>query len=93
MTDSDNNPETASESALGEYRFQVDDGKPILSTDPILTGAQIKALAGIQPDYGLYLEARGNDSDTKITDGSSVDLRQPGVERFYTVPPATFGER
>jgi hypothetical protein len=72
------------------YHFSVD-GKPLESEAPILTGAQIKALAHVDPSFGLFLEGHGSDPNRQIADNESVDLRTPGLERFYTVPPATFG--
>lgn len=72
------------------FKFSVDN-RPLESTKPILTGGEIKALAGVDPSFGLVLERHGNEPDLPIQDGDSVDLREPGRERFYTVPPATFG--
>ncbi|WP_128971662.1 multiubiquitin domain-containing protein [Bradyrhizobium tropiciagri] len=52
-----------------------------------LSGAQIRALGGIESDYQLFLEQPGddlpipNDKSVKIEDG----------QRFYSLPPATFG--
>lgn len=74
-----------------EYRFQVDDGKPVSTNEPIVTGAKIKALAGVEPKYALFLEGKGKEPDTQIYDDTKVDLREPGLERFYSMPPATFG--
>ncbi len=72
------------------YHFSVD-GKQFSSEVPVLTGAQIKARAQVDPSFGLFLEGHGNNPDRQIADGESVDLRAPGVEKFYTAPPATFG--
>lgn len=72
------------------YKFSVDD-RPFESEEPVLTGAQIKARASVDPSFGLFLEGRGKDPDQQIGDGQSVDLRHPGRERFYTAPPANFG--
>jgi hypothetical protein len=74
------------------FKFMVD-GKPYDSPDQIVTGAQIKIIASIAPTFGLFLEGHGNTSDTNINDADQVDLSQPGREQFYTVPPATFGNR
>ncbi|MCK1656653.1 multiubiquitin domain-containing protein [Bradyrhizobium sp. 151] len=54
---------------------------------PHLSGAQLRALGGIESDYQLFLEQPGddlpisNDKSVKIDDG----------QRFYSLPPATFG--
>lgn len=74
----------------GPFKFGVD-GKPLQSEQPELTGAQIKALAQVDPSFGLFLEGRGNQADQQIADGQLVDLREPGREHFYTAPGATFG--
>ena len=75
----------------GPYKFSVD-GKPFESPEPVLTGAQIKARAQVDPSYALYIEVRGPGSNRLITDQTSVDLRdEPGRELFFTVPPANFG--
>ncbi len=75
---------------MAVFKFMVNE-KPLESEQPVLTGAQIKALAQIDPSFGLFIEGRGQQPDQQIADSQSVDLRQPGRERFYTAPPATFG--
>jgi hypothetical protein len=73
------------------FKFSVD-GRPYESETPVLTGAQIKARASVDPSFLLYLEAHGGAPDQQITDGTSVDLRDiKGREQFYSAPPATFG--
>lgn len=72
------------------FKFSVDN-RPLESDRPVLTGVEIKALAGVDPSFGLFLERHGKDPDLQINDGDQVDLREPGRERFYSVPPATFG--
>jgi len=57
-----------------------------------LTGAEIKALAGITPTYQLFLEEEGDTPDRAVSDGESVVLKEGERTRhFYAVPPATFG--
>lgn len=57
-----------------------------------ITGAQLRALAHIEPNVGIFLEEHGHDKpDRPITDTSSINLAEPGVEKFYTIPPATMG--
>lgn len=73
-----------------KFRFTVDD-KPFESDTPILTGAQIKARAGVDPSFGLFIEGHGQGSDQPVLDNQQVDLRDKGKERFYTVPAATYG--
>jgi len=73
------------------YKFSVDT-RPYESEAPVLSGAQIKAIASVDPSFLLYLEAHGGAPDQQIADSAMVDLRTtPGREQFYSSPPATFG--
>jgi hypothetical protein len=73
------------------YKFSVD-ARPFESDTPVLSGAQIKAIASVDPSFLLYLEAHGGAPDQQIADGATVDLRTThGREQFYSSPPATFG--
>jgi hypothetical protein len=74
----------------GPWKLSVDT-KPFSSDQPVLTGAQIKALAQADPTAGLFLESHGHEPNQQIADGQSVDLRSPGREHFFTAPGATFG--
>jgi hypothetical protein len=74
------------------YKFFVD-SKQYESTSRNITGAQLRVIAQIPPTYGIFQEEHGQDKpDLQITDSSSIDLGAPGNDKFYTVPPATFGE-
>ena len=73
-----------------KYKYSVD-GKQFEVDVPVLTGAQIKARAGIDASYGLFIEGQGQGSDVQVSDNQQVDLRDEGKEKFYTVPPATYG--
>ena len=73
-----------------KYKFSVD-GKQFESDAPVLTGAQIKARAGIDASFGLFLEGQGQGSDVQVNDSQQVDLRDKGKAKFYSVPPATYG--
>lgn len=76
----------------GPKRFKITvDGKHFESTEPRLTGLQIKALAGVDTNFGLFLEGRGQVADRPIGDGEILDLESHGKETFYTVPPANYG--
>jgi hypothetical protein len=72
------------------FKFMVDN-RPFETNEPVVTGAMIKARATIDPSFTLCLEGKGDAPDRQVGDADSVDLREPGRERFYTVAPATFG--
>jgi hypothetical protein len=71
-----------------QYQIQIDD-QHFAVTQSTLTGAQLKALAGKDPQYQLFLEQHGNDPDKLIGDSELVSMKN-GLH-FYTVPPASFG--
>jgi len=62
-------------------RFQVDKTS--------MTGAEIKGLAGIDAQYQLYLEERGDNPDKTIGDTEALALKND--MHFYAIPPTTFG--
>lgn len=65
------------------------DGQMHKVASPSLSGAQIKALAGKDLSYQLFLEQKGGAADQQIPDQQAV-LLENGMH-FYTMPPATFG--
>lgn len=74
-----------------EHHFFVD-AKRYETDKPSLTGAEIKAIAGITPTYQLFLEEEGDRPDRAISDGEAVELKGgEDTRHFYAVPPATFG--
>ncbi len=74
-----------------QFKFFVDDHQFEVH-DQSITGAQIRAIASVDSSYQLFLEEHGHDKpDRKIELTDVVDLGMPGVEKFYTVPAATFG--
>ncbi len=60
---------------------------PFETRDHQLTGAQIKALAGIPSDYELF-EVRGTNSDP-VADGQVVHIANHLA--FRAIPAGTFG--
>lgn len=72
-------------------KFNVD-GQRFESSRPVVTGLDIKTIAGVTADFVLYLEGRTG-ADRLIGNTDIIDLAQPGTESFYTSPPATFGSR
>ena len=76
-----------------EYVFYVDANR-FTTQSEFLTGAQIKAQAGVTANYQLFLEEEGDKPDKPISDGERVEMRRgEDVRHFYAVPPATFGIR
>jgi hypothetical protein len=70
-----------------KFEFFVD-GSKLESTEEFLTGAQIKAMAGIDPSVGLFEEA-GSGPDNQISNSATVDLKTH--RHFFTMPPAKMG--
>ena len=66
------------------------DAKRYETAQMALTGAQIKAIAGVAANYQLFLEEEGDKPDKAIADGEAVNLTER-VKHFFAVPPATFG--
>lgn len=71
-----------------EFVIHIDD-KEYKVDKSTMTGVELKALAGRDSTYQLFLERTGNEPDELIDDNKSVDIKNG--EHFYTVPPATFG--
>jgi hypothetical protein len=75
-----------------EHNFYVD-AKRYETDKSSLTGAEIKAIAGVTLTYQLFLEEEGDRPDRAISDGEAVDFKGGEKTRhFYAVPPATFGQ-
>ncbi|MCY4384573.1 MAG: multiubiquitin domain-containing protein [Nitrospinae bacterium] len=69
-----------------EYKIQID--KDIYSVDhPILTGDELLKIANKEPveRFAIYLKIKEG-SPQRIGADEKVDLRNPGVERFVTLP-------
>jgi hypothetical protein len=82
--------ESGKPGAPKQFKIVVD-GHQLESAESRLTGLQIKALAGVDATFGLFLEGRGERPDRPIGDGDIIDLDSHGKERFYTAPPANYG--
>lgn len=77
--------EEKSQAGKGGYRtleFTVED-KPYSSQKQYLTGAEIKALAGLASNSELFLTISKPWKDDPIADNEEVDLARPGIEGFY----------
>lgn len=66
------------------------DAKKYETAQTALTGAEIKAIAGVAANYQLFLEEEGDSPDKAIGDGEAVDITER-IKHFFAVPPATFG--
>lgn len=77
------------EAAHPVHPFFVD-AKRYETAKTALTGAELKAIANVAPNYQLFLEEEGDKADRGITDGESVDVAGR-IKHFFAVPPATFG--
>ena len=69
-----------------EYKIQID--KDIYSVDhPILSGRELLDIAKKKPveQFAIYLKI-SDGPPRRIAPDEKVDLRQPGVERFLTLP-------
>jgi hypothetical protein len=59
------------------------DKKQYFAPKPQMTGAELKALAGIVGDYILYKKVPGQGDDVKIKDDTLVQLKDG--DHFYSV--------
>ena len=68
------------------YQIRIDKEKFIVDV-PEITGKQLLELAGKVPTnrYALYQQLRSGQT-LKIEEITVVDLCEPGVERFMTIP-------
>ena len=79
-----------SEHEKRKFKLMID-GKAFEWDRSSISGSEIKQLASIEASYQLFQELKGDDPDRPIADGTAVNLAESGEERFYSVPPATFG--
>ena len=75
------------------FKFFVD-GQPFDYHDQFITGEQIRRLAGVDKHLRLFQgEPAGAKAsvhpDRPVLRDQSVNLGQPGEERFYTLEPPT----
>ena len=72
----------AGKSGHRTLEFTVED-KPYSTQKQYLTGAEIKALAGLASNSELFLTISNPWKDDSIGDDEEVDLARPGIEGFY----------
>jgi len=79
------------EAGRKEYKLFID-GHLYDWTKQYISGVELRALGSIPAGVQVFLEEPGPEKpDRAIPPDASVNLAEPGVEKFYTVPPATFG--
>jgi hypothetical protein len=69
------------------YHFVVDD-KPFDSPEQIITGAQLRDIAHVDPRDNVFLDIqkkRDHNPDLLIHNTTSVNLKDPGMVTFYTL--------
>jgi len=49
-----------------------------------ITGSQLKELAKVPYNYGVWLQVYGSNLDKEIADNEQIDLNQPYTDRFFT---------
>ena len=73
------------------YRVRIDD-KYYVIDNRYPTGRELLLIAGMIPPEGYHLDQKLHGGATKkIELDEKVDLAQPGIERFKTLPLARFG--
>lgn len=88
MTDKNSEFESASDRGHQPDRFKVQIDKNIYETsNPTPTGKELLALAGKEPvtQYALYMKQHGG-QPVRIQLDQRVNLAEPGVEKFITLP-------
>ena len=73
-----------------KFNIFINDRKYVVDEDE-MTGAQLKALAGIAPTNQLFRESHGNDYYLPVRDDEEVELKS-GM-KFYDVPVGNLGGR
>jgi hypothetical protein len=68
-----------------EYKLRIDKAE-YESTQPVLTGRELLLLAGKTPPEDFQIFQKTGSALVEIKLEETVDLRQPGVERFVTLP-------
>ena len=67
-----------------DYKLTLDD-RQLKWGQPVIGGAALYALSGVSEGEAVFLEVRGGE-DRLIEPGDLVDLNEPGIERFITMP-------
>ena len=70
------------------YRFKVD-GQQFESMNQMITGLELRQLAGLTADIELYVDVPHGWQDNFVSCDDQVDLGKPGTEKFITLRKKT----
>ncbi len=76
------------EKQKNKFKILIDQ-KPFDVEDQFITGSQIKVLAQVPTEYGVWLKVNGPEDDREIENDEKVDLSKPGREHFFTGKKST----
>lgn len=76
-------PETEYFFIKKKLHFEID-GVSYTWYKQFISGAQIRALGNISPDYDIFLDIKKGWQDDQIMDDEIVDLARPGKEKFFS---------
>lgn len=79
----------ASDGGKGTHSYRVQIDKQFYDVkQPTITGRELLELAGKNPpeQFALYLKTKAGGQPVRIALDQTVDLREPGTERFVTLP-------
>lgn len=72
-------------STTATYCFTLD-GKEYKSLQQILTGAELRSIAGIVHNIRIFVgDHEKREGDHQIMANTTIDLADPGLKRFYTL--------
>jgi len=72
------------------YEFTVDHKEPVHKThDHHISGAEIRKVGKVHPDYNIYLKEKGPGDDRLIEDHDKVELCKDHIDHFYSCKPNT----
>ena len=66
------------------YRFKVD-GQQFKSMNQVITGLELRELAGLTANTELYVDVPHGWQDHFVSCDDQVDLGKPGTEKFITL--------
>ena len=70
------------------YHFKVD-GRNLESTQQIVSGLEIRQMAGLSAETELYVDMPHGWQDHFVSCDDKIDLGKPGIEKFITLGKKT----